>query len=140
MNLLANVLPGMSELRAPLAAGTITLLAVWLAVEPGLPAAEDATGLYGSILELDSVVSTIGATAVLGFVAYLVGAVIATGSAWVMERCLYRDPWPPRDDAGLRRRSRTGQQGSALPGRSAQHAASGGGPWQEYGLLPADDL
>jgi hypothetical protein len=40
---LTSLLPGLRELRAPLSAGTIWLLAGWFAVEPSVPASGEAS-------------------------------------------------------------------------------------------------
>ena len=42
--MLASVLPGLRELRVPLSAGFLWLLALWFAIEPTLPAVDEASG------------------------------------------------------------------------------------------------
>ena len=71
---LANVLPGIRDLRAPLAAGYIWLLGLWLALEPTIPSRSQAGGVLGSVYELGDELSTIGLGIAASFVAYVVGA------------------------------------------------------------------
>jgi hypothetical protein len=75
VGIFANLVPGIRDLRAPLAAGCVWLLAGWLALSPELPTKAKATGIYKSLLELGDVVSVVGKGAALAFTAYLVGAV-----------------------------------------------------------------
>lgn len=78
MTLLSSVLPGLRELRAPLAAGYLWLLAAWLTAEPYLPSRSEATGLLKAMLELEDAISAVGVAAVLSFAAYLVGSISET--------------------------------------------------------------
>jgi len=71
---LANVLPGIRDLRAPLAAGYIWLLGLWLALEPTIPSRSQAGGVLGSVYELGDELSTVGLGIAASFVAYVVGA------------------------------------------------------------------
>jgi hypothetical protein len=72
---LANLLPGVRELRAPLAAGYIWLLAGWLVAQPHVPSRSDATGPLAAIYDLGDAVSAVGLGVAVSFVAYLLGAV-----------------------------------------------------------------
>ena len=72
--MLANLLPGIRELRAPLAAGYIWLIALWLTFEPGFPNRAGADGLLASLYRLTDELSTVGIGVVVSFVAYIVGA------------------------------------------------------------------
>jgi hypothetical protein len=78
---LGNLIPGLRELRAPLAAGSILLLAAWIAVDPSLPDKKHATGVYRSLLELGDIVSVLGKGAALGFGAYMVGSLYTSITA-----------------------------------------------------------
>lgn len=71
---LTSLLPGLRELRAPLAAGTIWLLAGWFAAEPSVPASGEATGVVASAYRLGEFLEVLGLGVVLAFSAYLVGA------------------------------------------------------------------
>jgi hypothetical protein len=73
---LTNLLPGFREVRAPLAAGYLWLLALWFLLDPSC---EDGR-LTESACQLDSVFSGagLGAAAVASFAAYLLGALSIT--------------------------------------------------------------
>jgi hypothetical protein len=70
---LANLLPGLRDLRTPLAAGYLWLLTAWLLVEPSLPERDEASGVLQSILRIGEVLGPIASAVALSFVAYLVG-------------------------------------------------------------------
>lgn len=71
--MLASLLPGVREIRAPLAAGYLWLFALWLALEP-FPSAEEATGLEAAVIDLADAATPVAVGVVLSFVAYLVGS------------------------------------------------------------------
>jgi len=73
--MLTSVLPGVRELRAPLAAGYLWLLALYIALEPLVPGQAQATGVWGSLLKLEAVASPVGLGVAITFVAYLVGSI-----------------------------------------------------------------
>lgn len=70
---LANFLPGVRELRAPLAAGYIWLLSVWLIVEPHVASRSKATGALAALYKLGDALSAVGLGVVISFIAYLLG-------------------------------------------------------------------
>jgi hypothetical protein len=72
--MLAALLPGLRELRAPLAAGYLWLLAVWLAFADAFPSRDAATGALAHVYELNDGARAIGLGVALSFLAYLVGA------------------------------------------------------------------
>jgi hypothetical protein len=72
---LANLMPGVRELRAPLAAGYLWLLAAWLVLAERIPPEEEATGLLKSLYDLGDVATAIGFAIALSFAAYLVGII-----------------------------------------------------------------
>ncbi len=74
MTALANLLPGIRDLRAPLAAGYIWLLGLWLAIESEVPGESDANGLLDSVYRLGDGLSAIGLGVVASFVAYVLGS------------------------------------------------------------------
>ena len=74
-SMLSNLLPGLRELRAPLAAGVLWLLAAWMAWEPHIPSVQTATGGMQSVYRLRGFVPELAVGAVAGFLAYLVGSV-----------------------------------------------------------------
>ena len=83
----SKLLPGLRDLRAPLAAGSIWLLAIWLAMDWTPPDAAHATGIWRNLSELDGVVGAVGRGAALAFGVYLLGsiseAVISGIATWV---------------------------------------------------------
>ena len=92
MTILASLLPGVRAIRAPIAAGLVLLLAVWLAVEPSLPVAAEATGVYKSLTRLTELGQSFGAVALISFAAYLVGSMYMVVAGVAMRRVVVR--WP----------------------------------------------
>jgi hypothetical protein len=78
----ANLIPGMREVRAPLAAGAILVLAIAIAIEPEIPDKETATGLLASFIAVGDGLGPFGRGAAAAFVAYLLGSVVQGGSGW----------------------------------------------------------
>jgi hypothetical protein len=78
--MLANLLPGIRELRAPLASGYLWLVLMWIIVSPQLPESRnESEGLVKYLYELSSVISSEGVgVVVLSFAAYVAG-LIANG-------------------------------------------------------------
>jgi hypothetical protein len=75
VTVLSALLPGVRAVRAPLAAGFILFLAIWLAVEPSVPQrSADATGIWASLVRLDTVASTAVVVAIVSFAAYVAGS------------------------------------------------------------------
>jgi hypothetical protein len=71
---LLNLLPGLRELRAPLAAGYLWLAAAWIAFSHELPAhPHKATGLVAVGYHLRDAASPFGIAAAISFAAYIVG-------------------------------------------------------------------
>jgi hypothetical protein len=70
----AHLLPGIREVRAPLAAGYLWLLALWVALEPVLPDERSATGVVESLYRLADGLSAVGVGVAVSFAAYLVGS------------------------------------------------------------------
>lgn len=74
MTVLANILPGVRSVRAPLAVGFLWLLAIWLGAEPFIGEPRHATGIYASVVRLRGFASAFGVIALISFVAYIVGS------------------------------------------------------------------
>jgi hypothetical protein len=73
----ASLLPGLREVRTPLAAGYLWLVGAGLYFHDKIPARAHATGLWAQLHEL-SVIVGIGPTlAAVSFVAYLIGSILA---------------------------------------------------------------
>lgn len=74
-----NLLPGLRDLRAPLAAGYLWLTAGWLYFAPQLPASVDeADGVLKDIYHVIEASGPVAAAAGLSFAAYIIG-ILSTG-------------------------------------------------------------
>lgn len=106
--MLANLLPGLREVRAPLAAGYVLLLTLWLAFGDSLPAESEATGIYAAMLALGGAVTAIGLAAIVSGAAYLLGAISegVLGRLWTggfgFGGFFYTARVSPRGEAALR--------------------------------------
>jgi hypothetical protein len=107
---LTSLLPGVRDLRAPLGAGYIWLLALYLAFEPTLPTGAEATGVWASLLALKDEIGPAGLGIVLTFIAYLVGSISATVFGVLLESNVIRStaaaPTPDGSAAGATRQHR----------------------------------
>jgi hypothetical protein len=74
---LSNLLPGFRQLRAPLAAGYLWLLFIYLVADLG--DAHPTSGITKQIADLGDALSPVGVAAAAGFAAYLIGSF----STWV---------------------------------------------------------
>ncbi|WP_413758976.1 hypothetical protein [Streptomyces sp. MMBL 11-3] len=74
--MLANLLPGLRDVRAPLAAGCIWLLTLWLVVEDRVPTRDQAHGVWASLYRLGGLMGPAALLASAAFVAYLIGAML----------------------------------------------------------------
>ena len=84
--MLINLLPGLRELRAPLAAGYLWLLGLWLAFGESVPKRSEATGAWKQVLEAEDLFSAIGKAAALTFTAYLLGSFLSDALGWLWNR------------------------------------------------------
>ena len=71
--MLSTLLPGIRELRAPLVAGFLWLLAICLLLQESIPSRADASGAYKLGYALDTALGGASAGAALGVLAYLLG-------------------------------------------------------------------
>jgi hypothetical protein len=71
---LTTVLPGLRQLRPPLSAGFLWLVAAWIALEPRVPQPELASGVVDSIYRLSGLLQGLGLGAAIAFAGYLAGA------------------------------------------------------------------
>jgi hypothetical protein len=75
--LIANLLPGLRDLRTPLAVGYLWLVALWLLLHKYLPTSIDAAkGPLRSLYELGDFVGEGIVLAAMTFVAYLLGSLL----------------------------------------------------------------
>ena len=71
--MLVSLLPGVRELRAPLAAGYLWLVTFWIALAPRVPAMISTEGVYRDIYNLGQAVGKPAIAIASAFVAYLIG-------------------------------------------------------------------
>jgi hypothetical protein len=76
-NLLANLLPGLRDVRAPLSTGCIWLLTLWLLLEDRVPTPQRAHGIWASLYRLGDLIGPAGVLASGAFLAYLIGAMLS---------------------------------------------------------------
>ncbi len=76
----ASLLPGVREIRAPLAAGYLSLLVLWLSYGGDVPDRADARGLIKRLYELEGLASTLGLAVAISFIAYLLGTLMEWGT------------------------------------------------------------
>ncbi|RAJ88891.1 hypothetical protein K377_02355 [Streptomyces sp. PsTaAH-137] len=75
-SVLANLLPGIREIRTPLSAGYIWLISLWLAISEYIPEREKAHGVWESAYKLSGAIGTTATFAAVSFVAYLIGCLL----------------------------------------------------------------
>jgi hypothetical protein len=81
---LASVLPGVRELRAPLVAGYLWLLLLWLVVGGRFPSADESKPVaLDRLYDLASVISAIGLAAAASIAAYLLGSLAVEAQSGV---------------------------------------------------------
>lgn len=83
--MLASILPGLREIRAPLAAGYLWLVTAWLLLHDRVDTGTDAPGAVEALQELRDAIGVGGVAAAATFVAYLLGALWEPLSAGVAE-------------------------------------------------------
>jgi hypothetical protein len=74
VQILASALPGFRDLRAPLTAGYLWLLFLWIAFKPDL-AARPTNEIAGAVYDLGKAVGPIWIGLAIGILAYLIGSV-----------------------------------------------------------------
>lgn len=84
--LAASLLPGLRDIRAPLAAGYMWLFVAWLWFGTGLPKESQSRGVLRSIYELGDVISVFGAGVALSFAAYVIGSLSEAVTRVVLSR------------------------------------------------------
>ncbi|WP_290057614.1 hypothetical protein [Amycolatopsis solani] len=72
--MLTSLLPGLREVRTPIASGFAWLLVAWLAVADHLPKSRPPQHVFATLWDLGSYVGKGGLLVVVSFAAYLVGA------------------------------------------------------------------
>ncbi|MEU5887685.1 hypothetical protein ABZ835_12740 [Streptomyces sp. NPDC047461] len=79
--MLMNLLPGLRELRTPLACGYMWLLSIWIAWHEKIPTRAEATGVMRSLYELSSTLGKPAVLAALSFTAFMIGSLLEIRSA-----------------------------------------------------------
>jgi hypothetical protein len=87
--MLAATLPGLRDLRAPLAAGYLWLLALYLLLVHHVPTHEHATGVLADLYALAKAVGRPGLVAASAFIAYVLGTLSLDATA-VLLRAIHR--------------------------------------------------
>jgi hypothetical protein len=85
--MLSSLLPGLREIRAPLAAGYVWLVVAWLLLHDRIDQGSSATGAVSALTEFRDAIGLGGVAAATTFVAYLLGALwepISTRAAEVL--------------------------------------------------------
>lgn len=82
--MLASLLPGLREIRAPLAAGYLWIAFLWLILRTRIPRAAEADGLIGGIYEISSAAGRPAVLAALSFLAYVTGVLSAAVSGFLL--------------------------------------------------------
>lgn len=103
MNVLVNALPGVRDVRAPVTAGYLWLLAAWLALDPDLNA-EPNDGLGHALHSLGDEIGVVGIGVAVSVAAYLIGVVSQEMSVRVLGRVVGR--WLDEEKQALRNRIR----------------------------------
>lgn len=110
MGVFSNFMPGVREVRAPLAAGGIVLLAIAIAFEPHVPDRESATGLFASLIAVKEEIGPVGQGIVVAFTAYLLGSVVQAATSGSIQRTIaYWGPESKQNDASLEDRTPLGE-------------------------------
>lgn len=80
--MLASLLPGLRDVRTPLATGYLWLLALWFLLHDVLPkTVETASGPIKALFELGAWLGSAAVLAAISFAAYLIGCLVTTNSS-----------------------------------------------------------
>ncbi|MFD9629902.1 hypothetical protein [Streptomyces violascens] len=74
--MLASLLPGIREIRAPLAAGYIWMITLWVIFSESIPKKNGAQGIWKTAYQLSSMVGVPATLAAITFAAYLFGCLL----------------------------------------------------------------
>ncbi|HEX2240303.1 MAG TPA: hypothetical protein VHJ82_04085 [Actinomycetota bacterium] len=96
--MLANLLPGIRDLRAPLAAGYLWLFAAWLTFHDAVPSRTEAGGVVEAVYDLTNFASGIGLAVALSFVAYIVGSLSEAVSHQLVQSHTHASPPDPFEE------------------------------------------
>ena len=83
--MLANLLPGLRQLRAPLAAGYLWLVAAWLSFAAEIPSPKKVSaGVFKDVYEIGGAIGPSAAMAAASFAAYIVGVLSVQATAMAL--------------------------------------------------------
>jgi len=104
---LANLLPGLREIRAPVVSGYLWLIFLFLALHSALPSRGDAGPAIQPIFDLGDRLSVLGLATVTGVAAYLIGSVMqellkSMGRRFAPSKPLYAEPGIHTTERGRR--------------------------------------
>jgi hypothetical protein len=146
--MIAQIVPGLREVRAPLAGGVLWILLVWLAFGDRVPTRREVElrgGVLSRLYEADTVVSQLGRGVLFGVAAYLLGSLAVAATSRFSE-ALERRMAPSPSISALLVRIGVEEVNANLELRDAlkEHAVSeatflGEIPIEGFGLL-IDDL
>jgi hypothetical protein len=95
MAMLANLLPGLRDLRGPLAVGYTWILVLWLLFADHLPRERsESSGAMGKLFDLGDLLGPTVILAVVSFVAYMIGSFLSLdprGPVWRTVRNLWSE-------------------------------------------------
>lgn len=108
MQLLASALPGFRDLRAPLTAGYLWLLLLWIVLRPDLTS-RPINEIAGSVWDLARAAGPLWISLAVGVAAYLIGSVsqVFSPSIFRLAHFIYRSRWAMSSMAGLGNGQRT---------------------------------
>lgn len=86
MNLLSSLVPGLRDLRTPLAVGYIWIAVLWI-LSPELPSTVTSNDLLNRVSQLGATVGPGGQLAALSFAAYLLGVLLEVVNRLVVTVC-----------------------------------------------------
>lgn len=84
MSLFATLLPGVRALRAPLASGYLTLIALWLVYSDDAPDRDAADGIVEQFFDLEGAAPDLWTGIAVSFLAYLIGTLTEWGTTSVL--------------------------------------------------------
>ena len=85
---LTALIPGLREIRAPLAAGYLWLFLLWLVWGDSVPSRDEAEGALGRVYDLEPLYKSIGVVAVLSVLAYIVGSLANVAASFAARAAL----------------------------------------------------
>jgi hypothetical protein len=91
--MLANLLPGIREIRAPLAAGYIWVIALWITFFDYIPKRDEAQGVWKSLYQLSATVGTAATLAAVSFAAYLIGSLLEIRARSIVHWFRFTEWW-----------------------------------------------